>query len=120
MLKILLSILMALVGWVVQRLIVYINKKLKESKYKQKLEKAITIVKSIVENLYQTEVQQAKKIGGFTAVKQQQVLQQAIEQSKNYMDKSVIRFLNKEYKDVNQWLQTQIESTIYTLKRQVA
>lgn len=120
MLKILVSICMALVGWVIQRAIVYLNNKLKESKFKQKLNKAITIVKNVVENLYQTIVQKDKEAGVFTLKKQKFVLQQAVEQSKNYMHKSVKKFICKEFKDINQWLQTQVEATIYSLKRQAA
>ncbi len=120
MLKIIITIFIGLIGWSIERLIVWINRRVQESKYIENMTKAKEIVKSVVEKLYQTVVEKEKEAGVFTRVRQRQILQIAMEHSKRHMDKSLQRFINKEYKDIRIWLQTQIEATIYNLKHKVA
>lgn len=120
MLKIILTIFIGLIGWSVERIIVWINRRVQESKFIENVTKAKEIVQSVVEKLYQTIVEKEKEAGVFTTIRQRQVLQMAVEQSRRYMNKSLQHFLVKEYKDIRIWLQTQIEATIYRLKHNAA
>lgn len=109
-------ILTAFVGWGSQRLIAFIDEKIKNIKFAKCLKNAVEIVARAVKTTYQTFVQTLKDKGEFD--KESQI--QALEQAKNIVLKQLSddlkTFISENFGDVETWIQNTIESSIYDLK----
>lgn len=110
------TILTALATWGVERLIAWLNTKIKDQKALTYLNNAISVVTSVVKATYQTYVEALKNENMFTKEAQEQALNKAVEQAKTTMSAEVKNFVTENYGDLTEWIKLQIESAIYSLK----
>lgn len=110
------TILTALATWGVERLIAWLNTKIKDQKALTYLNNAISVVTSVVKATYQTYVEALKNENMFTKEAQEQALNKAVEQAKATMSAEVKNFITENYGDLTEWIKLQIESAIYSLK----
>lgn len=110
------TILTALATWGVERLIAWLNTKIKDQKALTYLNNAISVITSVVKAIYQTYVEALKNENMFTKEAQEQALNKAVEQAKTTMSAEVKNFITENYGDLTEWIKLQIESAIYTLK----
>lgn len=110
------TILTALATWGVERLIAWLNTKIKDQKALTYLNNAISVVTSVVKATYQTYVEALKNENMFTKEAQEQALNKAVEQAKATMSAEVKNFITENYSDLTEWIKLQIESAIYSLK----
>lgn len=110
------TILTALATWGVERLIAWLNTKIKGQKALTYLNNAISVVTSVVKATYQTYVEALKNENMFTKEAQEQALNKAVEQAKTTMSAEVKNFITENYGDLTEWIKLQIESAIYSLK----
>lgn len=110
------TILTALATWGVERLIAWLNTKIKDQKALTYLNNAISVVTSVVKATYQTYVEALKNENMFTKEAQEQALNKAVEQAKSTMSAEVKNFIAENYGDLTEWIKLQIESAIYSLK----
>lgn len=110
------TILTALATWGVERLIAWLNTKIKDQKALTYLNNAISVVTSVVKATYQTYVEALKNENMFTKEAQEQALNKAVEQAKATMSAEVKNFITENYSDLTEWIKLQIESAIYNLK----
>lgn len=110
------TILTALATWGVERLIAWLNTKIKDQKALTYLNNAISVITSVVKATYQTYVEALKNENMFTKEAQEQALNKAVEQAKTTMSAEVKNFITENYGDLTEWIKLQIESAIYTLK----
>lgn len=102
--------------WGVERLIAWLNTKIKDQKALTYLNNAISVVTSVVKATYQTYVEALKNENMFTKEAQEQALNKAVEQAKTTMSAEVKNFVTENYGDLTEWIKLQIESAIYSLK----
>lgn len=110
------TILTALATWGVERLIAWLNTKIKDQKALTYLNNAISVITSVVKAIYQTYVEALKNENMFTKEAQEQALNKAVEQAKTTMSAEVKNFITENYGDLTEWIKLQIESAIYSLK----
>lgn len=110
------TILTALATWGVERLIAWLNTKIKDQKALTYLNNAISVITSVVKATYQTYVEALKNENMFTKEAQEQALNKAVEQAKTTMSAEVKNFITENYGDLTEWIKLQIESAIYSLK----
>ena len=110
------TILTALATWGVERLIAWLNTKIKDQKALTYLNNAISVVTSVVKATYQTYVEALKNENMSTKEAQEQALNKAVEQAKATMSAEVKNFITENYGDLTEWIKLQIESAIYSLK----
>lgn len=110
------TILTALATWGVERLIAWLNTKIKDQKALTYLNNAISVITSVVKATYQTYVEALKNENMFTKEAQEQALNKAVEQAKTTISAEVKNFITENYGDLTEWIKLQIESAIYSLK----
>lgn len=110
------TILTALATWGVERLIAWLNTKIKDQKALTYLNNAISTITSVVKATYQTYVEALKNENMFTKEAQEQALNKAVEQVKTTISAEVKNFITENYGDLTEWIKLQIESAIYSLK----
>ncbi len=111
-------VLTALISWLTQRLIVWINSKIANSKYAKYLTEIVDIVSRAVKATYQTYVQSLKDKNMFTKDAQLFALQQAKDMILAQLSQGAKKYIENNFGDLEQWLNSMIESTIYELKNQ--
>ena len=111
-------VLTALISWLTQRLIVWINSKIVNSKYAKYLTEIVDIVSRAVKATYQTYVQSLKDKNMFTKDAQLFALQQAKDMILAQLSQGAKKYIENNFGDLEQWLNSMIESTIYELKNQ--
>lgn len=109
-------VLTALASWGVERLVAYINEKLKDTKSAKYLNGAISVVASAVKTTYQTYVESLKHENAFTKEAQVEALNKAKEMAIMQLSASTQDYIKTNFGDINVWLQTAIEAAIYDLK----
>ena len=110
------AVILPLVSYGISRLIAYLNTKVKDEKTKVYLSQATEVVNNVVRMVFQTYVDTLKKNASFDESAQLEALNKAKEKIMSLLNKEVIEFINKNYGDINNWITTQIESTINVLK----
>ncbi len=109
-------VLTALVTWGAERLIALINCKLNNSKYAKYLVDATNIIATAVKSTYQTYVQSLKNEDIFTKETQEKALEQAREMAISQLSFEVKNYIEKNFGNVEIWINSNIESIIYDLK----
>lgn len=116
LLSILGTVLTALATWGVERLIAWLNTKIKDNKALTYLNNAISVITSVVKATYQTYVEALKDKNMFTEEAQKEALNRAIEQAKATMSTEVQNYITANFGDLTEWIRLQIEAVIYSLK----
>lgn len=113
-------ILTALVTWLSQRLITWLNSKISNSKNAQYLTDAVDVVTRAVKVTYQTYVEALKNKDMFNKDAQIEALKQARDMVLAQLSQDVKDYIEKNFGDVEGWINGMIESTIYDLKNKYA
>lgn len=110
-------IVTGLVSWAVAALTAWLNSKIKNEKVAKYLTAITTIVGTSVKEVFQTYVEALKKENSFTVECQKKALDLALTKAKAALSDDLIGYISTTYGDVEQFLISQIESTIYSLKQ---
>lgn len=109
-------VLTALATWAVERLIDWLNSKIKDKQALGYLTDAVKVVQTVVKEVYQTYVENLKNTNAFTAEAQKTALNKAIEKAKIIMSTETREYIENNYGDFTVWITSQIESVLYDLK----
>ena len=109
-------ILTGLASWAVSVLVAWLNTKIKNDKLRAILNQAISSVTSVVQATYQTFVETLKAKGEFTPEAQREALNQARTAARAQLSTEFTNYMTESGTDIEEWLTTQIESSIYQLK----
>lgn len=110
------SIVLPLITFLGIKLTSWLNTKVKDEKSRALLTGITEVVTRNVASTYQTFVESLKKENKFDEKSQSNALRYTKEQILKELSDEAIEYISDNFKDVNSWLTTQIESTIYTLK----
>lgn len=109
-------ILTGLASWAVSVLVAWLNTKIKNEKIRTVLNEGINCVQRVVQATYQTFVETLKAKGEFTPEAQKEALNQARAAAEAQLSTEFINYMTENGTDLEEWLKTQIESSIYQLK----
>ena len=93
-----------------------INAKIKNEKARNLLQGATNIVSNAVKATYQTYVESIKGTDAWTKDAQEEALKLAIAAARMQLSADVEKFINDNFGDVETWIKSQIEATLYDLK----
>ena len=111
------SIVLPLITFLGIKLTSWLNTKIKDEKSRALLTGITEVVTRNVASTFQTFVESLKKENKFDEKSQSNALRYAKEQILKELSDEAIEYISDNFKDVNSWLTTQIESTIYNLKK---
>ena len=111
------AIVLPLISWAGARLIAWLNTKIKDENARQQLTVATDIVTKAVSSVFQTYVESLKATGSFDKESQVVALTKAKDAALSQMSEDVKHYITTTYGDLENWLTTQIEATIYALKK---
>ena len=94
----------------------YISTKLKDGNLKNFLNITLSSIQTAVKSTYQTYVESIKGTEDWTTDAQQTALNAALETAKASLSSDVQEYIKTTYGDVDTWIKTQIEATLYDLK----
>ena len=114
--KIILSIGIAVVSWLAERVISLLNSKIKNEKARKYLTDISIIVSDSVKSTYQEYVETLKNSGTFTEEAQKKALEMSKEKIKSELTDSMKDYIVKNKSDFETWLETAIHSELYNLK----
>lgn len=114
--SIVVPIIAGLLAWGISVLKKLVNEKIDNATLKAVLNDGLTVIENSVKYTYQTYVEGMKDKDIFDANAQKQALQMAKDKALSMLSEGFINMIKDMYGDVNNWLETNIESTIYTLK----
>lgn len=114
--EIVVAILSAVGAWVLAKVKTFISTKITNENARKLAEAATSIVSSVVRATYQTYVEGIKGTEAWTAETQKKALQNAIDAAKAQMSSSVKSYIEENFGNLDSWLTSQIEATIYSLK----
>jgi len=109
-------VLTVVLSWASERLIVFINEKLKDTKYAKYLTDAVDIVTRAVKTTYQTYVEALKDKNAFTKEAQKEALSQAVAIVKTQLNDEAKAYIEGNFGDLEAWIVNCIESVLYDLK----
>lgn len=84
----------------------YVREKVSGSK----IEEAVGIILDAVDQTNQTFADELRESGTFTEEKQREALEKSLTSAISMMNKSMIKFLEKEFNDVEAWIVAKIEA----------
>lgn len=115
--SIVVPIIAGLLAWGISVLKKLVNEKIDNATLKEVLNDGLTVLENSVKYTYQTYVEGMKDKDIFDEAAQKQALQMAKDKALSMLSDGFINMIKDMYGDVNNWLETNIESTIYTLKK---
>lgn len=110
------SIVLPTITFLGIKLTSWFNAKIKNEKERALLTGITEVVTRNVASTFQTFVESLKKENKFDDKAQSNALRYAKEQILKELNDEAIGYISDNFKDVNSWLTTQIESTIYNFK----
>lgn len=113
------TVVLPLISFAGVRLIAFLNAKIKDENARQLLTTATTIVTNSVRLVSQTYVDSLKESGCFNEESHKEAFTKAKNAAISQMSEEVKNYIATTYGDLENWLTTQIESTVYTLKTEV-
>jgi len=75
-----------------------------------KTEEAVNIILGAVDQTNQTFADELRKDGSFTEEKQKEALQKSLTAALSMMNKNLLKFLEKNFNDVEAWIVAKIEA----------
>lgn len=111
-------VLTALVTWLSERLIAYLNTKISNTKYAKYLGDSVAIVTNAVKSTYQTYVEALKNKNMFTEDAQKEALNRAKNTALTQLSQDLKTFISTNFGDLETWIQETVESSLYDLKNQ--
>lgn len=109
-------IVTALVTFITSKVIQLINSKISDKKAANYLSTIINLVGDSVKTVYQTYVESLKNQNIFTEEAQKVALERCLDIIKAQLAPELINYININFGNLEDYLKTLIESTIYTLK----
>ncbi len=110
------AVVLPLISLIGAKFVSFINAKINDEKASKLLSKATEIVTNAVRSVFQTYVEALKKNGTFDKESQISALNQAKTIAISQMTDEVKDYISATYGDLDNWLSTNIEATINTLK----
>lgn len=110
------AVIIPLISFLGLKLTQWLNTKIKNEKGQAIVQKATEVVLNAVKCVFQTYVEALKKEGKFDANAQKQALIQAKNLALAQLSTDAKDYIVANYGDLTQWLTTQIEASINTLK----
>lgn len=110
------TVLTAVGSWVLVKVKTLISTKIKNQQAQTLLSGAIDVVASVVKATYQTYVEAIKGTDAWTAEAQKEALRQAAETAQSQLSQEAQTYIQTNFGDVGEWVQNQIEATLYDLK----
>ena len=111
------AIVLPLITFIGIKLNLWLSTKIKDEKARQILTGITNIVARNVASVFQTYVEGLKKEGKFDEKAQSNALRYAKEQVLRELSEDGKAFISENFGDIDNWITTQIESTIYALKK---
>lgn len=111
------SIVIPLITFLGIKLTQWLNTKIKGEKEKDLLTKITEIITNNVASTFQTFVESLKKENKFDLNAQAQALRKTKESIFNELSDEAIQYIDNNFGDFNEWITTQIEATIYKIKK---
>lgn len=105
-----------LVSWGVALLTALIKSKVGNETLSRYLTEAVGIVNNAVKATYQTYVQSLKAAGTFDKEAQTAALEKAKYAALSQLSEDAREYIRSMYGDLDKWLETQIESSLYDMK----
>lgn len=109
-------IVLPLISFLGLKLTQWLNTKIKDEKGQTLIKKASDVVLNAVRSVFQTYVEALKKNGTFDKVAQLQAFNLAKETVLRQLGEDTKKFITENYGDLEDWIGTQIESSINALK----
>lgn len=109
-------LLTGLAGFAVTKFTQWINQKIGDSKAANYLSTILEITMNCVKEVYQTYVEKLKEQGSFDADAQKAALDACLTKIKTQLAPELITYITTHFGDMNTYLISLIESTIYSLK----
>lgn len=106
----------AIISWLAERLISFLNDKISDSKIAKLLTSVVNVITNAVKNTYQTFVEELKYNGEFTKEKQEEALNKAKEMIMTQLTNEGKEYIQSTFGDIDAWVTSKIEATIYDLK----
>ncbi len=110
-------IVTALVSWLVHRLTAFLNAKIKDAEALKLLNEALDIISGVVKSTYQTYVEELKNKDAFDESAQKTALEAAVKAAETKMSDGVKKYITENFGELTSWIEGQIESTLYDLKK---
>lgn len=115
------SVILATLGaWVLAKVKSLINTKIKNEKARALLNSATTVVSNVVKATYQTYVESIKGTDAWTKDAQEKALQNAVTAARSQLSEEVEKYISDNFGDVETWIKSLIETTLYNLKNKTA
>lgn len=111
------SIVIPLITFLGVKLTQWLNTKIKGEKERNLLTKITEIITNNVASTFQTFVESLKKENKFDLNAQAQALRKTKESIFNELSDEAIQYIDNNFGDFNEWITTQIEATIYKMKK---
>lgn len=111
------SVVVPLITLLGAKLTQWINGKIKNEETRKTMEEVTQIVTSNVAYVFQTYVDKLKKKDKFDDKAQNYALRYAQKKILNELSEVAKDYILEHYVDINGWITTQIESTIYAMKK---
>lgn len=109
--------LTGLITWLTALLTNWVNSKIKDKKIVAYMTAITEIVMGAVKTVTQTFVDAMKKDGTFNKEAQQEAKERALTIIKSQLTPELTNYITENFGDVTSYLTTQIEATIYNLKK---
>lgn len=110
-------IVTGLATWLVSRITSWINSKIQDAKAAHYINQITSLVSDAVCATYQTYVEALKNEGKFDEEAQKKAFNLCLEKIKTQLAPNIIDYITNNFGDMEEYLGTLIESTIYTIKK---
>ena len=110
-------IITSLVTWGMTVLIKFLNSKIKDKELAAFATTITTVVGNAVQATFQTYVQALKGTDAWTKEAQENALKMALETVKSSLTTDALAYIESQHGDIDKYLTTLIESTLYGLKK---
>lgn len=112
-------IITGLASWGTAVLIKWLNSKIKDKELAAFATTITTVVSNAVKAVTQTYVDSLKGTDAWTKEAQEKALQMALETAKSELTTDALAYIEAQHGDVDKYLVTLIESTLFNLKNQI-
>ncbi len=110
------AVIIPLITVLGSKVITWVNNGIKNDKAAKYLTEATQVVLNAVRSVFQTYVEQLKASGEFTPESQKMALEKAKAIAIGQLNTDVKNYITTNFGSLDEWLTSQIESSIYKLK----
>jgi hypothetical protein len=110
------TVVTGLATWLTTVIITWLNSKIKNNKLAMWSTAVTKIIMEAVQSVFQTYVEALKKEGKFTEAEQRIANEKALTIIKSQLSDELVKYIQDNFGDMEEFLKEQIESMIYQLK----